>query len=451
MALTLRQKKLALAIVEPVLRLAYGGYRVASGRNRSASGGRDLAQFDACPPGRILIVRLDTIGDVLLSEPAIAALRARFPTARIDLVVGRSGQAVLEGNPSVDRFITYDAPWHAAWRGRRIDRREALAGLRQTLGALRRERYDLAVELRGDPRDILFTVATGARVTVGNGWRGGGFLLDHDVPVDREAHRVDFALGIVGAAGATRVSAGPRLYLSADDRAFARQAVGGLDGPRIIFHLGSGFPSKCLPIEKFAEVAHRLHRTRRAQIVVIGGPDEQPLYDELARRVDFPLASLIGRATLRQTAAVIEAADLFVGNDSGPMHLAAAVGTPIVTFFGPSEPPKYRPYTDRYRLLEVPLACRPCDHIHCIQSEYLCMTQIPVPAIQQAAEDLLGERVSSPLAGAGLGIGPMTGNRVAGDSVGTDPGATGGRPFDRLGAGSIPLTLHPAPARPAER
>lgn len=375
---------------------------------------RDLAQFEAHPPGRVLIVRLDNIGDVLLSEPAIAAIRTRFPTARVDLVAGRGGRAALDGNPHVDRFVDFEAPWHAAWRGQRIDRRAAIGRTLRALRTLRRERYDLAFELRGDFRDILFTALTGARVTIGNGWRGGGDLLDHDVPVDREAHRVDFALGIAAAAGAARrkvrsqMSDRPRLYLSEADRAFARDALMDLPAPRVVFHLGAGFPSKCLPIEKFAEVAAWLRRTRRASLVVIGGPDERPLAEDLASRLDFPLTSLIGRATLRQTAAVIEAADLFVGNDSGPMHLAAAVGTPIVTFFGPSEPHKYGPYTDRYRLLEVPLACRPCDHIHCIHSDYLCLTRIPVPAIRQAIDELIGP---APGAGLSLALSARTGDR----------------------------------------
>ncbi|HEX2173480.1 MAG TPA: glycosyltransferase family 9 protein [Dehalococcoidia bacterium] len=387
MPLTLRQKKLVAATVSPALRLAHGTYQTLSGRRFRP---RELTQFDTRPPRRILIVRLDTIGDVLLSEPAIAALRARFPAARIDVAIGRGSRAALEGNPHVDRFVEFDAPWHAAWRGQRVDRRAALAHTISALRTLRRERYDLAFELRGDFRDILFTALTGARVTVGNGWRGGGFLLDHDVPVDRDAHRVDFALGIAAAAGAVRVSDAPRLYLAEADHDFARAALAGLSAPRVVFHLGAGFPSKCLPVEKFATTAAWLRQTRGAAIVVIGGPDERPLGEDLAGRLDFPVTSLIGRASLRQTAAVIAAADLFVGNDSGPMHLVAAVGTPIVTFFGPSEPHKYRPYTDRHRLLEVPLFCRPCDHIHCVHREYLCLTRIPVPAIRQAVDDLLG-------------------------------------------------------------
>lgn len=386
MTLTLRQKKLLLAILTPGLRFLHAGALILSGRRFRR---RDVAQFGVNPPRRILVVRLDTIGDVLLSEPAMAALRARFPGARIDLVAGKSGQSVLTGNPNIDRFITFDAPWHAAWRGQSIDRRAAAAATLSVLRRLRREHYDLAIELRGDFRDIVFTTLSGARLTVGNGWRGGGFLLDNDVPVDRDAHRVDFALGIVGALGAKRVSDGPRLYLSAADRAFARQLLHDVAGPRIVLHLGAGFPSKCLPATTFAAVADGLHRTRNAHFVVIGGPDEQPLCADLAARTSAPLQNLVGHANLRQTAAIIEASDLFIGNDSGPMHLAAAVGTPIVTFFGPSEPHKYRPYTDRHELLEEPLPCRPCDHIHCIHREYLCMTTIPAGAVQLAAQRLL--------------------------------------------------------------
>jgi len=384
--LTAKRKRIILRGVEPAAMLAYFGYRLISG---------DLLRHHDFPerPRRILVVRLDTIGDVLLSEPAIAALRRRFPGAEIDLVAGTAGRAILAGNPHISHFVLYNAPWHAAWRGSRVNWRAALSELLRVIRLLRQRRYDLAYEPRGDFRDIAFMAAARSRVNVGNGWRGGGFMLHRNVPLDTEAHRVDFALGIVGAMQKER----PRLYLSQEDREKATSLLGEVK-EAIAFHLGAGFPSKRLPIDTFAEVARRLIRKdSRRQLVVIGGRDEEGLANALAERLPFKPLVLVGKLGLLETAAVLERCRLFIGNDSGPMHMAAAVSTPVVTFFGPSEPNKYHPYGVEHRLLEVDLPCRPCDHIHCVHGEHLCMTRIAAGDIVAAAEELLGSSVALPL------------------------------------------------------
>ncbi|GIW05578.1 MAG: ADP-heptose--LPS heptosyltransferase [Dehalococcoidia bacterium] len=381
--LTQRRKRKILSAVEPLLRLGWAGWSVLSGDQSRRCRLEDL-------PGdglKILVVRLDTIGDVLLSEPALRAIRARFPRSTIHLITSPAGAALIEGTPAVDRIIPFRAPWHAAWRGQRVGLRDALA-IARMVRALRAERYDLGIELRADFRDILFLAAAGARVTVGDSWRGGGWLLTVDAGAPVEAHRVEFALAIAAAAGADSAPSRPRIVLSEADRAAAARALAPLDGRRFVaFHLGAGFASKCLPVDRFAKVAGKLGRERA--IVVIGGAEERPLVEELRRLAPTPVLDLVGALTLKETAALLERADLFVGNDSGPMHLAAAVGRPIVTFFGPSEPHKYRPYGVVQRLIEIDLPCRPCDHVHCVHDEFLCMTRIAPSEIVEAADDLL--------------------------------------------------------------
>ncbi|MBI3977222.1 MAG: glycosyltransferase family 9 protein [Chloroflexi bacterium] len=360
----------------------------------SRLGARPIGRSPGPPaqPERILVVRLDTIGDVLLSEPAIAALRARFPSARVDLVVGGAGAQVLQGHPAVDRFVVYRAPWHAAWRGQRVDLRRELRELWAVLAGLRRTRYDLAVELRGDFRDILFAALSGARWLAGNSWRGGAALLDQDVPVDVDTHRVEWCLGIAGGLGCDTRPRPPALALAGAHREAALRALDGAGtGPRVAVHLGAGFASKCLPVATFAAALEELARRHGAEIVVIGGPEDRNLAEELSTHLRRPLRNLVGRLSLLETAATIEQCHLFVGNDSGPMHLAAAVGTPVVTFFGPSEPWRYHPYGVRYRLLERDLSCRPCDHVHCVHGENRCLTQLSPASIVTAAEALLRE------------------------------------------------------------
>lgn len=390
MRLTLKQKRFLLRVTEPILRPLYFLYRLLTlelfaDHRLPGSAERSLRE-----PEKILVVRLDNIGDVLLSEPAICALRERFPHARLDVVVAPEGKAILQGNPCIDSFIVYKVPWHAAWRGERVSWWAALKEMWRVLRQLRREHYDIAFELRGDFRDILFTVATGARIRVGSGWRGGGFLLDYDVAVDKDAHRVELALGIVAVAGATTTRRTPVLYLGEKEQARACQLLPLDASSYIAFHLGSGFSSKCLPIEKFAQVAHALCKEGR-QAVLVGGLGERALAEEFLRLVPCPSIDLVGKLGLLELAAVLERCSLFIGNDSGPMHLAAAVGTPVVAFFGPSELRTYHPCGAEYRIVEVDLTCRPCDHVHCIHKQYLCMTSIAAEDIIAAARELLSK------------------------------------------------------------
>lgn len=413
MSLNAKQKRAALQFAEPFLRIFYFIHRLVTFevfRDHSipiidVKPGREKTGRKV----RILVVRMDTIGDVLLSEPAIAALRRRFPGAQIDVLVGSAGRAILAGNPNVSSFVVYNAPWHAAWRGQAVNWQLEIVKLIAIIRQLRRQHYDLAFELRGDLRDITFMSLLGVRATVGNGWRGGGFMLDHDVKVDVDAHRVDFALGIVAITGAKSVAEPPKIYFGEDERKHAARLLpDSMDKEYVVLHLGAGFASKCLPIERFAAVSTALvtNRISKREIVVIGGPDEAPTVEDFVSRLPFEPLNLAGKLNLLETAAVLERASLFIGNDSGPMHIAASTGSPVVTFFGPSEPLKYHPFGTEYRLLELDLNCRPCDHVHCIHDDNICLTGIRTDEIVSAAEELLAKREGQAgVRGRGLGVG----------------------------------------------
>lgn len=341
---------------------------------------------------RILVVRLDAVGDVLLSEPAIAALRRRYPTAQLHAIVGPQSRDILAWNPHLDHLWVYRAPWHAAWWGQRIQWRRELAQLWAILRQLRSQRYDLGIELRGDPRDIIFTVLAGPRTVIGSGIRGGGLLLDRRGPDRTGQHRVHFNLAIAAAAGADPTPHAPQLHLLPEVRQRVQRWTEG-PGELIALHLGAGFESKQLPIETFVEVARLLYeRGEQRVIVLIGGPNERALAERFKELYTGPVIDAVGKTSLQETAAILERCRLFIGNDSGPMHLAAAVGTPVVACFGPSLPSEYGPFAVPHRIVETELWCRPCDHVHCVQPEerkYLCMTSIQAAQVVRAAQELL--------------------------------------------------------------
>lgn len=384
MPLTRGQKRALIGLSEPFLRVLFGAYRLAS-----LNLGRDLP----LSPRKILVVRLDSIGDVLLSEPAIAALRRRFPKARLDVAVGAAGRAVLDGHPGINSLEYYEAPWHAAWRSEGVSWRQGVRPLLRTLSRFRRRGYDLVCELRGDYRDIAFAAFSGARARVGNGERGGGFLLTRDVRPDPAWHHVEKAFAIASACGAEGAPESPQLYLSPAD---LEMASGLLPPGRryVAFHLGAGFATKCLPADRFAEAAAAV-RSRDAIPVIVGGPGDATLEAEFKAAYGGPLIDLVGRLTVKQTAAVLGRCDLFVGNDSGPMHLAAAAGTPVVAAFGPSDAGAYHPWGVPYRIVQMDLECRPCDFVNCEHAENVCMTGIRPEQMAEACIEMLESRIGA--------------------------------------------------------
>ncbi len=385
MPLTHGQKRALIGLSEPFLRVLFGAYRLAS---------LDLGRKLPLSPRRILVVRLDSIGDVLLSEPAIAALRRRFPKARLDVIAGAAGRAVLEGHPAVDNLVYYEAPWHAAWRSQTVSWRQEALPLLRMLGKLRRRRDDLVCELRGDFRDIAFAAFSGARTLAGSGDRGGAFFLTRDVRTAPGSHHAEKAFAIAAACGAEGPMESPRLHLTPAEREKASELLPDSGGRYFALHLGAGFASKCLPVERFVEAA-RAVASAGCKLVLIGGGADAPLASAFKSAYAGPILDLVGRLTVKETAAVLERCALFAGNDSGPMHLAASAGTPVVAAFGPSDARVYHPWGVPYRILEMELPCRPCDFVNCEQGENVCMTGIQPEQMAQACLEMLDSRIGA--------------------------------------------------------
>lgn len=387
------QKRALAALLEAPLQALQWGYRRGRRRTEPPIDLSDPAQTAAVQ--RVLVVRLDAIGDLLLSHPALAVIRRRFPNAQVDLVASPVSAEVLQGNPYIDHLVTYRAPWHVAWRGAEVWWPGEAARFWGVADALAAARYDVAFELRGDLRDILFMATAAPRTTVGTSFRGGRRLLHYDVPVPRHAHQVDMAVAIASAGGPPQPAPPPQVYPTADDVAVARAHLPEARDWLIGLHLGAGFPSKQLPFGHFVQVVEAIHQAHpQAAFVVVGAAAERRLAQALKEATLLPVHDLTGKLTLLQTAAALQHCRLFIGNDSAPMHVAAAVGTPVVTFFGPSEPWKFHPRGVPYRLLEVDLPCRPCDYVHCRWQEdlrYQCMTRQSPDWIARAALELLAE------------------------------------------------------------
>ncbi len=354
---------------------------------------RTFRRHDSTPPQRILCFRLERIGDLLMTGAAMADLLALAPGASIDLVVGSCNRDIAAALPGIDRVEVLDAEWLA-----REGQGSSPLGLAMQAARWRSRRYDLAINFEPDIRTNLVIAAAGARRTVGFASGGGGALLDVALDYDTSSHTIDNARRLVHAAMG-RTPAQPvawTLRVPEDTRAGASRLLAPAQGRlKVGMHVSGGRAIKQWPEARFLDVALRLLRDRSAAIVLTGGPGDRAQVDVV--RTALPsdrVIDLSGDASLLTTAAVIAQLDLFVTGDTGPMHLANAVGTPVVAVFGPSDPRRYAPRGPRDTVVRIDLPCSPCNRIRrpperCVGHTPDCLSGIDVARVMAAIDETL--------------------------------------------------------------
>ncbi len=367
-----------------------------------------VSQATAAPgePAKILATLLLPLGDTLMATPALHALRKRFPHAQITALVYRSNTSLLEGNPDLNQLVqinpTGSGPeWARAAR---------------VLYQLRREQFDLIVNL--SPLGHVLTMVAGASEHVGFPMPRRWWLRPTRDEKFVAVHAIDRYLYAVGRVGATLPEGGearvPRLHLAQKDRLVARSILrnAGIKIGEMIVTMhpgGEGFDGrKQWSLDRFVTVARHLIKQYGAKIILVGGPTDRPLVEEIAAQLPNAPVLAAGQTSLKQTAALIEASVLFIGNDSCPLHMAAAVGTPAIGIFGPSNIQQFHPVgRPGYRFIAAhrDLPCSPCFHFVGNQPPWQvnlcrsrqCLKAIPAEDVIASASRLLKGR-SAPLA-----------------------------------------------------
>jgi ADP-heptose:LPS heptosyltransferase len=344
-----------------------------------------------------LVLRLDRMGDVLMSLPALGTLRAALPRARIRLAVGRWSEEIARRAP-VDEVLVWSAPWVA----RRGEAADSLRGLWRRARALRAPGLDVAIDLQGDLRSALLMALSGARRRVGYANTGGAYLLTDVVPLDEtvswvEQNQAAMAVAVRGASPvpAPHTRDGDR---QAAERVFADLGLATARRPLVGIHPSGGRLVKQWDPARWGAVAARLESEFGATIVLTGSEADRPLAEAVTRDLRERPIDLIGRLGVAQTMAVIAGLDLFLSPDTGPMHMACALGTPSVTVFGPSDPVRYfSGRGPRHVVARAPLWCSPCNLIRkppaeCIGAEPPeCLRLVSVDEVHVHASRLLRE------------------------------------------------------------
>lgn len=318
---------------------------------------------------RILVVRVDLLGDVVLSLPAVRALRRAYPDAQIDFLALRSTAPILRDDPDMNDIIEFDP--HVWRRPGNLLKRETWSEAARMLRRLRGAHYDLAVSVSGDIGSIL-TRLSGAKRRVGYADEAYYGLLTDAVAGGRyreRKHEVYYVLALAETAGGIVAPGDELLRLHVNPEAeitaatllrSARQELNA-QGPLVAIHVGArNGQAKRWPPAHIAALAERLTRELSVLVVLTGAPNEAPLARAVLRRCHAPILNLVGQTSIPELVAVLAAADVLVSGDSGPMHIACAVRTPVVALHGPTDPAISGPTAPDAIVLRQPLWCAPC-------------------------------------------------------------------------------------------
>jgi len=349
---------------------------------------------------RILLIRLRNIGDVLLMVPTVRAFREAFPRAFLAAAVNAGTEEMLTGNPLLDEILVFDPRWKTLPFLQRIAREAEFAR------KVHRGKFDLAVNLTEGDRGAFLCLASRARIKVGmrhpRGLWWKGRVYDHLVePPDWKAHTVEKMLEVPRSLGLQPRDKRVEIFYSPEDRRsvdrlLAGQGVGP-EEPLVHIHPTSRWLFKCWRDEAVAGVIDALEGSGRARAVLTGGGEEKE-----RKRIEAILkacrnrpVNLAGKLTLKQLAALSHRSRVFLGVDTAPMHIAAAVGTPVVALFGPSGEFNWGPWGEGHRVIKKDWECRPCGKDGCGGSKRSrCLDEISEEEVLREVFEILEKNKS---------------------------------------------------------
>lgn len=334
----------------------------------------------------ILIVKLSAIGDVVHALPVAHALKHAYPEARITWVVEKPAYDLLTNNPDIDEIMIFDKPKFKSLKG-------AICHAPGLSKQLKQHNFDLAIDLQGLFKSSMIVWLSGARerLVYCNAREGSHLVSKRVCGQFSSGHVVERYLDVVRFLGCRVGKAVFSLHVTFKEaeQAAAIAAHSGfkLNTPYVILAPGANWPNKCWPIPYFAELADRLYAEQLIP-VVIGGPKERQAFEEIAAKTSIPPVDLVGKTTLKQLAHIVKSAKAFVGGDTGPMHLSAALGTPVVALYGPTDTNRNGPYGDKHRAITISTDCAGCWRRQC-PKQIDCLAQIPIDEVYDSLKTII--------------------------------------------------------------
>lgn len=321
----------------------------------------------------ILIVKLSAIGDVIHALPVASALKQQFPEARITWVVEKPAYDILTNNPYIDEIIIFDKANF-----------KSLTCLAQNaprfIAALRQRRFDLALDLQGLFKSAAIAYLSGApkRLVYCNARELSNIVGQQICGANQNGHVVERYLDVARALGCQPAEAEFAVCITEKEatqtESKAKRAGLDINKPYVVLIPGTNWPNKCWPTTHFAQLASMLYDEAMIPVIV-GGQADRSLAQKIIAKSKIPPIDLTGQILLKELAYILRNAKIVVGGDTGPMHLAAAVGTPVIALFGPTDPLRNGPYGQGHTVLMPSYACLGCWQRKCPKNQE-CLTDI---------------------------------------------------------------------------
>ncbi len=338
----------------------------------------------------ILIIRIDHLGDVLSSTVIPKVIKENFSGCRVTFLTSSWAAPLLENNPFVDEVLVFDAPWFYKKRYRKSPQSLSFWKL---IRAIRSRKIEMGLGLRGDLRENLIMALGGLRERVGFGEAGGGFLLTREVPYRMLSHESEHRVDLLKTLGIRKVSMEPQLHFSVEEEALmeSRLPLLGLagGGKYVGVQLDAGTEAKEWPIEHMRLFLGQFKARFPDHEIVLIGSNKKRL-KELTDSGKLKFIDLVGRTSLRDLCLLMKKFRIFIGPDSGPAHIAAALGVPCVFLYsGTNVFDQWKPLSEAAVILRHPVPCSPCHLDVCNVPGHPCMSEIKPETVIKILEEKL--------------------------------------------------------------
>jgi len=337
---------------------------------------------------KILLVRTDRIGDLILSTPVAEALKQKFPQAQIDFLVATYTAPILRNNPFIKEII--------------LDDNKGVKGFLKLKETIQQKKYDMAIVLHPTLRLAILLKSAGVPYRIGSGYRGYSFLFNlkhfqHRKTVEKQ--ELEYNLDMLKVLNIDSPKILSKMYLSTEEKheagVFLKKFGGNQDETLVLIHPGSGGNALNWPAEKFGELAEKLLNSYSVKVLVTGQAKEKILAEKMKSRMKQNFTDLTGKTDLRMLSAIIEKTDLVICNSTGPMHIAAALNISTAALFCPiftASPKRWGPMGEGHTVILPPVpTCKNCTSQKCQRGN--CMELISVEEVFEKAGAVLKNKI----------------------------------------------------------
>lgn len=345
---------------------------------------KDQPRIDPENIKKILLIRLRRIGDVIMTTPAVSVLKKNFPETALSYVIEKPYADLITGNPLITE--TFILPAHAR-----------IKDFFSVVKKIRKKKFDAVIDFHGGPRSSLMTLLSGADIKIGYKIKYRHFIYHIKLPRGPQTgpiHSVENHVNLVKTLG-IKSGAIPPLYIPSSiekenqkiKHIMSRHNLS--DSKFISMHIGAGNRFRSWDIKNYIKLCDLFTQKSGVKVVLIGALEDKKSADAIIKKTKSPPLSSVGDLGLREVRDIISHSSLFVGPDSGPMHIAASTGTPIVALFGPTLPANFGPWRAEHKIIQKDLDCRPCRQRQCVHEDFRCLQGITPEEVYEAGLEYL--------------------------------------------------------------